>query len=259
MDLILTIIIASTIILTIILLVSVYYLCIYLGYLQDITAKIYPINPFKSITIKGKIHQGNYADCGEFYTDILNAYPGKSSIGYYFDDPNKVEAEKCRYLVGVVEEVVMRSDKLDDSDLQGQPDESLKLLQDSAKKCLDQESYKSFTFVFNSPSIQSSISYNDSLSILILIKKVYSEFQNMLITNLKYSQWNGSVEIYPSGVNRIIIFGDLSGEKGRLECQEILGNSEIFVHETDKTKNKKESAVKKTYNGYVFFYRICFF
>lgn len=75
-----------------------------------------------------KYHTGKYSDCGPYFDQLVSISPKQPCIGIYYDDPKeasnndllivyiynmstafKVEAEKCRYIVGVVlsDEVVI--------------------------------------------------------------------------------------------------------------------------------------------------------
>lgn len=203
---------------------TVYYLVQYLGYLQTIEAQLCEINPIQKIKIFGKIHTGAYSDCGDKYTDILCKFPGGSPVGFYFDDPNSVDAEKCRYLIGMVQEIELADEKSENSQKSHpsrpiiqeiKPIKKLQILEHEAE-------FQTYELEFPKPAIYTQVEYNDTLSIVILLKKIYGEFQSRLIHHAIYNQWSGCLELYPHNLNKLIVFGDLSGTEGNVSAQKIL-------------------------------------
>ncbi|KAJ7999897.1 hypothetical protein DPEC_G00199180 [Dallia pectoralis] len=58
--------------------------------------------PIMNITVAYKFKQGPYNRCGHLYTESCRIGPELSSIGLFYDNPRKVQGEKCRCAVGSI-------------------------------------------------------------------------------------------------------------------------------------------------------------
>ncbi|XP_039252742.2 testis-expressed protein 264-like [Styela clava] len=54
------------------------------------------------VKVAYKFHQGNYDSCGPFFNEIVKLYPNERCMGIYYDNPEVIDPNKCRYIVGVI-------------------------------------------------------------------------------------------------------------------------------------------------------------
>ncbi|KAI5628415.1 hypothetical protein C0J50_2905 [Silurus asotus] len=58
--------------------------------------------PVKNITIAYKFKKGSYRDRGAAFTESCSIAPKLCSVGVFYDNPNQVEDDCCRYAVGSI-------------------------------------------------------------------------------------------------------------------------------------------------------------
>ncbi|XP_048874308.1 testis-expressed protein 264 homolog isoform X1 [Brienomyrus brachyistius] len=136
------------------LLVTIVGYVLYSGLLSDINIKT-GSPPVKNITFAYRFKQGPYKECGTVFTESCSIGPKLSSIGVFYDDPNQVTPEKCRYAVGSIL-----------SEGEEEPNEDMLQL------------YQKFGFqVFSFPAVTHAVTvsfpHRTTLSIFLGVQRVY--------------------------------------------------------------------------------------
>ncbi|XP_037070772.1 testis-expressed protein 264-like [Pollicipes pollicipes] len=111
--------------------------------------------PFRELTICYKFNRGPYKGCGHFFTEIYSIAPELKTIGFYYDDPERVNAYELRYAVGAI---------LSDG---------IKPEPEGVRQRVARYGFKVATFPAIEHAVLASFPYKATLSIVLAIWKVY--------------------------------------------------------------------------------------
>ena len=172
----------------IILISTVAFLAYYLGVFDSVNPKVEA--NFKDIKLIGKCYTGDYTKCGDKFTETLFKFPKLSTIGIYLDDPNQIDdVKKLRYIVGSIIEENKNSKK---------------------PLLLAEDGFKEFEISGLKECVRCSMTYTDTISIVMKLKNAYSAISSYLAQKMLLKDLGVMIEIYPQGENVIEIVGDLS-------------------------------------------------
>lgn len=155
------IILCVIIILLLILILSILGYVMYSGLVSKINIRT-GSPPIKNITIAYKFKQGPYKECGQLFTESCHIGPKLTCLGVFYDDPQKVLGQKCRYAVGSI---------LSEGD--GSPSEEL--LQVYHKLGFHVFSFPEVTHV-----VTTSIPHRTPLSVLLGVWRVYPRLHSYI-------------------------------------------------------------------------------
>ena len=75
---------------------------------------------------------------------------------------------------------------------------------------LAEDGYQKFEITYLEECVRCSMSYSDTISIVLKLKNAYSAISGYLAQKMLLRDLGVMIEIYPQGENRIEIFGDLA-------------------------------------------------
>lgn len=130
-------------------------LAVYAGLFTGIQVAAGP-PPFGQICIAYKFARGPYKNAGHLFTEAHSLCPNLSTIGVYYDDPERVSPSDLRYVVGVV---LSKGEE-------AQPKE-----EDVQR--MTKNGFKLFTFPAATYAVQTRFPWNCTLSIFIAVARVY--------------------------------------------------------------------------------------
>ncbi|KAL0978126.1 hypothetical protein UPYG_G00166480 [Umbra pygmaea] len=134
---------------------------LYSGLLSEINIRT-GSPPIQNITIAYKFKQGPYKECGQLFTESCSIGPELSCISVFYDDPGKVQGEKCRCAVGSIL-----------SEGNNKPSEALIQLY---KKV----GFQIFTFPVVTHVVSATFPHRTSLSIFFGVKRVYPQLNSYI-------------------------------------------------------------------------------
>ncbi|KAK0051867.1 testis-expressed sequence 264 protein [Biomphalaria pfeifferi] len=115
--------------------------------------------PVGQMILAYKFNRGPYNQAGQLFTEAAIIEPGNKKVGIYYDDPNKVESSKLRYVVGSI--LSVGSDQVNTDMVKKFTDNGFKIIH------LPEVTYGVYT---RFPHIT-------TLSILIAVHKAYPKLQ----------------------------------------------------------------------------------
>ncbi|CAG5123483.1 unnamed protein product [Candidula unifasciata] len=118
--------------------------------------------PIGQATIAYKFQKGSYSSAGQIFTEAALIAPDNKALGIYYDDPDKVDSNETRYLVGSVL-----------SEGPTAPNEEL------VKKFIDQD-YKILHLPEVTYAVQTKFPHITTLSILIAVHKAYPRLKDYI-------------------------------------------------------------------------------
>lgn len=177
---------ACIVVLFLLFLVTVFLLVAYCGLFEAIEVKVGPAAvPISGRTVVYRTARGDYSKSGHLFTeltgDLVRVRPDASDlpqIGFYFDDPEKKEADRLRYAVGVIVPA-------DDADLR-----------DEIVSSLEAKDYKTVVLPIIDHVVNVSFPNRGPIAVIIATKRVYPVIRSYISEHKLCA--HPSLEIYTS-------------------------------------------------------------
>jgi hypothetical protein len=118
--------------------------------------------PIGQVVIAYKFQKGPYNSSGQIFTEAAIIAPTNKALGIYYDDPDKVDSNETRYLVGSV-----------------LSENSLPVCEDMVKRFTDKD-FKVTTLPEVTFAVKTSFPHITTLSILIAVHKVYPRLKDYI-------------------------------------------------------------------------------
>lgn len=118
--------------------------------------------PFGTLTVAYKFARGPYKNCGQLFTEVHNLVPELKCIGVYYDDPEEVDSNNLRYLVGAIIN-----------------DEQTTFNQEFKEKLLRQ-GFQTASFPSVDHVVMTTFPFKGTLSVMIAIARVYPKLRQYL-------------------------------------------------------------------------------
>ncbi|XP_045164950.2 testis-expressed protein 264-like [Mercenaria mercenaria] len=156
-----TLILAGILILFVILCLSIAALLYVSGVLKpiDVGAGTPPIG---QAVVAYKFAQGPYKYAGNLFTEVCRVAPDHKCLGIYYDNPNEVPSDKCRYIVGAV---------LSEGGVKVEPE---------VVERMTSEDFKIIELPALTNCVKTSFPYVNTLSIMIAVMRVYPKMNKYI-------------------------------------------------------------------------------
>ncbi|XP_064632124.1 testis-expressed protein 264 homolog [Lineus longissimus] len=111
--------------------------------------------PVQNLYVGYKFGQGPYKECGALFTEAAACAPGSRCFGIYYDNPQEVEPDKTRYVIGAILA------------------EGTEKSNEEVETLMKKRGFKFHNLPAVSSCVRTSFPYNTPLSVYMLVSRVY--------------------------------------------------------------------------------------